>query len=392
MSVGLHHVEVWLAGDAAAGGWPWLLERLGFVRVQSWADGESWSAGGAYLTLTRSPTLSADRHDRRRPGVNHLAFHGGSRGEVDALMEVAPQHGWSPLYADRYPHAGGEAHYAGWLENSAGFKVEVVARANSAAGGAADAVADSASAGSRMLDETWLSMAAAGLSSVSSDAREAALDALCEAVASGRLDDRLVALIERRLLALEVGLGEDTGDSVFGRSFSALVLGACVARTNVLGLRDGIDRWCAAFVRWFVAERDVRGYVEGRGWAHAIAHGADAWGEFARFGWRDAGIRELLRDAVIERAMAATGPWTAGEADRIALAISSVPGAAAGIAERLNSAVAGAQRGAADPYAQTFNAEQLLRALLLQAEPGSPVDTAIRRGVQERYPHLQGGS
>ncbi|MDR2320682.1 MAG: glyoxalase, partial [Microbacterium sp.] len=58
---------------------------------------------------------------------NHLAFHGGSRDEVDALMATATSHGWQPLYAERYPHAGGPAHYAGWLENSDGFKAEIVA-------------------------------------------------------------------------------------------------------------------------------------------------------------------------------------------------------------------------------------------------------------------------
>ena len=42
-------------------------------------------------------------------------------------MAAAPLHGWQPLYHDRYPHAGGPAYYAGWLENAAGFKVEVVA-------------------------------------------------------------------------------------------------------------------------------------------------------------------------------------------------------------------------------------------------------------------------
>ncbi len=42
-------------------------------------------------------------------------------------MAAAPLNGWQPLYHDRYPHAGGPAHYAGWLENAAGFKVEVVA-------------------------------------------------------------------------------------------------------------------------------------------------------------------------------------------------------------------------------------------------------------------------
>jgi hypothetical protein len=42
-------------------------------------------------------------------------------------MADAPAHGWQPLYADRYPHAGGKDHYAGWLENATGFKTEIVA-------------------------------------------------------------------------------------------------------------------------------------------------------------------------------------------------------------------------------------------------------------------------
>jgi len=42
-------------------------------------------------------------------------------------MADAPDHGWRPLCHERYPHAGGAAHYAGWLENAGGFKVELVA-------------------------------------------------------------------------------------------------------------------------------------------------------------------------------------------------------------------------------------------------------------------------
>lgn len=107
--------------------WSWLLSELGFALRQEWPEGMSWAADDAYLTVTMSPHLSAADHDRRRPGVNHLAFRGGSRAEVDVLMATAAQHGWCPLYADRYPHAGGPDHYAGWLENAAGFKVEIVA-------------------------------------------------------------------------------------------------------------------------------------------------------------------------------------------------------------------------------------------------------------------------
>ncbi len=133
---GLHHVEVWIADvgtDLAQ--WGWLLARLGFVRESSWSEGESLAAGGTYLSLTTSPNLSAGGHDRRRPGVNHLAFKAGERETVDAIMAEAPLHGWTPLCQDRYPHAGGEQHYAGWLENSAGFKAEVVADVESPASG-----------------------------------------------------------------------------------------------------------------------------------------------------------------------------------------------------------------------------------------------------------------
>lgn len=126
---GLHHVEIWVSDRDVGGRWAWLLNELGFEQTQTWREGESWLAGHTYLTLTTSPNLSAEEHDRRRPGMNHLAFHGGSRDEVDAIMLSAPDHGWMPLYHDRYPHAGGADHYAGWLEEAGGFKVEVVADA-----------------------------------------------------------------------------------------------------------------------------------------------------------------------------------------------------------------------------------------------------------------------
>lgn len=125
---GIHHIELWVADlDEALAEWGWLLTELGFERTQRWPEGESWSAGGAYLTLTLSPNLSSTEHDRRRPGLNHLAFLGGTAARVDEIMKSAAEHGWTPLYVDRYPHAGGPDHYAGWLENVAGFKAEIVA-------------------------------------------------------------------------------------------------------------------------------------------------------------------------------------------------------------------------------------------------------------------------
>lgn len=124
---GFHHVEIWVADlSRAKSEWGWLLRELGFVQVARWPEGESWAAGGAYLTFTTSPNLTGSTHDRRAPGVNHLAFKAGTPDRVDAIMAAAREFGWEQLYADRYPHAGGTDHYAGWLQNSAGFKAEVV--------------------------------------------------------------------------------------------------------------------------------------------------------------------------------------------------------------------------------------------------------------------------
>ncbi|ALV33775.1 VOC family protein [Streptomyces sp. CdTB01] len=124
----LHHVELWVPDlGRAVGEWGWLLGRLGWVPYQEWERGRSWREGGTYLVVEESVAMSGTDHDRMRPGLNHLAFHAGSRADVDALAEAAPGHGWQPLFAARYPYAGGPGHYAAYLVNSDGFEVELVA-------------------------------------------------------------------------------------------------------------------------------------------------------------------------------------------------------------------------------------------------------------------------
>lgn len=128
MASGLHHIEIWVADlDSARTSWGWLLPEIGWSVDQQWDSGISWLCGDVYLVTTRPPAVSGDAHDRRLPGINHLALHGGSASDVDRIVREASEHGWSSLYADRYPHAGGPDHYAAYLENDAGFKVEVVA-------------------------------------------------------------------------------------------------------------------------------------------------------------------------------------------------------------------------------------------------------------------------
>ncbi|MBG0831728.1 VOC family protein [Planomonospora sp. ID67723] len=124
----LHHIEIWVPDlHRAVISWQWLLQALGYTLFQDWSGGRSWRLGATYLVLEQSSALSADRHDRCRPGLNHLAFHVESRALVDALTEQAPAHGWRLMFPDRHPHAGGEQHYAAYLEDTDGFEVELVA-------------------------------------------------------------------------------------------------------------------------------------------------------------------------------------------------------------------------------------------------------------------------
>ncbi|MFJ8584637.1 VOC family protein [Streptomyces sp. NPDC093595] len=124
----LHHVELWVPDlPRALASFGWLLEALGYAPFQSWAAGRSWRLGPTYLVVEESPALTAERHDRRRPGLNHLAFHVEDTAAVDALTAEAPRHGWRLLFPERHPYAGGDRHYAAYLENDDGFEVELVA-------------------------------------------------------------------------------------------------------------------------------------------------------------------------------------------------------------------------------------------------------------------------
>jgi catechol 2,3-dioxygenase-like lactoylglutathione lyase family enzyme len=124
----LHHVELWVPNlDRAAATWGWLLGELGYELFQDWPGGQSWRSGPTYIVLEQSPARTASRHDRCRPGLNHLAFHVATRALVEAVTAAAQQHGWRLMFADRHPYAGGAGHYAAFLENVDGYEAELVA-------------------------------------------------------------------------------------------------------------------------------------------------------------------------------------------------------------------------------------------------------------------------
>jgi RimJ/RimL family protein N-acetyltransferase/catechol 2,3-dioxygenase-like lactoylglutathione lyase family enzyme len=125
---GVHHVELWVADlPAAERSLGWLFTELGWREYQRWPRGVSWRRGVSYVVVEDSPDRRGDRHERTRPGLNHLALHVADRAELDRITAAAPGHGWRLMFADRHPYAGGPEHLAAYLENDDGFEVELVA-------------------------------------------------------------------------------------------------------------------------------------------------------------------------------------------------------------------------------------------------------------------------
>ena len=124
----LHHVEIWVEDlSQARRTLGWLFEELGYVLSGEWSEGASYQGAGEYLVIERGPDVADGAHDRLRPGLNHLAFRAGSRADVDRLARAAQAVGFSLLFQDRHPFAGGRNHYAAYLEAPDGSEVELVA-------------------------------------------------------------------------------------------------------------------------------------------------------------------------------------------------------------------------------------------------------------------------
>lgn len=126
---GLHHVELYVSNLArSVEFWGWFLGQLGYAEYQSWPQGRSWLLDETYIVLVQSERLDVPYH-RQRVGLNHLAFHAESRGQVDSLTEALRARGARILYEDRHPFAGGPDYYAVFFEDPDRIKVEVVAPA-----------------------------------------------------------------------------------------------------------------------------------------------------------------------------------------------------------------------------------------------------------------------
>lgn len=192
----------------------------------------------------------------------------------------------------------------------------------------------------------------------------------------GVYDDLLVGLGDGMCHGLDIGLGEPESDTVFRRSFSALILTECIDRTTkaALGGPNVVLRWGDRIMSWYSRERDLRGFVPGKGWAHAVAHGADALGALARSPVLGRLELTVILDVIADRLLTPTDAFfVCGEGDRLAFAtmhllrrdVLGIDVLEPWVARLATGAVG---RGSVDrnPYLVSGNVQGYLRSLHLQ--------------------------
>ncbi|MBH5319731.1 VOC family protein [Paenibacillus sp. GSMTC-2017] len=125
----IHHIEIYVSDlKKTLHFWEWLLEELGYCKYQQWECGESWKLAETYIVFVQTEERFLDvTYHRCRVGLNHLAFHAGSRQQLDDLTIKLVDKGIQLLYTDRHPFAGGTDHYAVYFEDPDRIKVELVA-------------------------------------------------------------------------------------------------------------------------------------------------------------------------------------------------------------------------------------------------------------------------
>lgn len=214
---------------------------------------------------------------------------------------------------------------------------------------------------------------------------EIALSTLGIWIAEGVYDELLAGLGDGMCTGLGVGLGETGTDTVFRRSYSALVLAECIDRDTRLALvsEDTLLGWGDRLTSWFVREQDLRGYVPGKGWAHAASHGSDAIAALARSPRFGSSELTVLLDVIADRLLLPSDEFfVAGEPDQMARAVIHVlrrdllelkllePWIARLAQQAIPNSAVGVH-----PYRVAGNVQAFLRSLQLQLTLGKPQPT-----------------
>ncbi|MFB5192719.1 DUF2785 domain-containing protein [Alicyclobacillus fastidiosus] len=135
------------------------------------------------------------------------------------------------------------------------------------------------------------------------------------------LDTELYRLLDLSLSEeyLLRGLGETNTDTVFTRTFSILIVAAIMQADYERRFltAERVHRATRVVLYYASAEQDRRGFVEGKGWAHSVAHTSDALDACAQHPLTTVETQKAILVAVTELASLDT-PLPYLEDDRLA--------------------------------------------------------------------------
>lgn len=112
------------------------------------------------------------------------------------------------------------------------------------------------------------------------------------------LNELADTLIDEKHLFFHIGNEGD--DTVFTRTFSVLLVDVLLYqnRNNAYLSMDTFIKLKDSLISYYNEEKDLRGYLEGKGWAHGAAHGADAMCELVRSKESDENTRLKVLDSL----------------------------------------------------------------------------------------------
>ena len=121
-------------------------------------------------------------------------------------------------------------------------------------------------------------------------------------------------------------IGEEGTDSVFTRSFSVLIVADIIYyyRIHNTGLEEDLRNIKEKLIKYMSEEKDVRGYISGKGWAHSAAHTGDALNELVQCRYMK--YKDLLEimEAVKKKIFINSYAYISGEDERLTTPIVSI--------------------------------------------------------------------
>lgn len=203
----------------------------------------------------------------------------------------------------------------------------------------------------------------------------------CKLTNEKKWDNGLLEEVLNRCLTDEMlfnGIGGNGTDSVLTRSFTTLLIALVLYSDNESPFltADAVDEVKRKMVDYLENEKDLRGFVPGKGWAHSIAHASDVFDELGKSRYADQEMYAELLEGLWKKAFVADSVYIHDEEERILIPILEMvkrgmdPEILQGWLERLPAEMARQKEGLEEEkyWFLIANAKKFLKSFYIEME------------------------